>query len=137
MRICSRDRTEFLTGVGHLVFLSITNLDKSEVTKFPYYVAKAAQEKLVRETDLPTSVVNSAQRMEFVLNPASSSEEDDTVKVEDWLIQRIALADAARAVAHSVLGDGSLLAPKDADILGSDVAACCVGLKKQFWLGGY
>ncbi|WP_255313638.1 hypothetical protein [Corynebacterium striatum] len=22
--------------------------------------------------------------MEFVLNPASSSEEDDTVKIEDW-----------------------------------------------------
>ncbi|OFN42353.1 MULTISPECIES: SDR family oxidoreductase [Corynebacterium] len=77
------DLTEFLTGAGHLVFLSITNLDKPEFTKFPYYAAKAAQEKLVRETDLPTSVVNSAQRMEFVVNPAYSSEEDDTVKVED------------------------------------------------------
>ncbi|OFT50254.1 hypothetical protein HMPREF3155_08960 [Corynebacterium sp. HMSC06D04] len=92
------------TGVGHLVFLSITNLDEPENTKFPYYAAKAAQDKLVRETDLPTSVVNSAQRMEFVLNPASPSEEDDTVKVEDWLIKLIALADAARTVAHSAVG---------------------------------
>lgn len=77
------DLTEFLTGVGHLVFLFITNLDKPEVAKLPYYAAKAAQEKLVRETNLPTSVVNSAQRMEFVVNPSYSSEEDDTVKVED------------------------------------------------------
>lgn len=83
MRICSRDRTEFLTGVGHLIFLSITSLGKPEVTKFSYYAAKAAQEKLMCETDLPTLVVNSAQRMEFVLNPASSSEEDDTVEVEN------------------------------------------------------
>ncbi|HCT5225749.1 hypothetical protein [Corynebacterium striatum] len=74
--------------------------------------------------------------MEFVLNPASSSEEDDTVKIEDWLIQRIALADAARTVAHSALGDGSLLAPKGADILGPDVAAYCTGLKKRLGLGG-
>ncbi|MDK7883322.1 hypothetical protein [Corynebacterium striatum] len=52
--------TELLSGVGHLVFLSITNLVKPEVTKFPYYAAKAAQVKLMRETDLPTKVVNSA-----------------------------------------------------------------------------
>ncbi|MFS0319372.1 SDR family oxidoreductase [Corynebacterium striatum] len=128
--------TELLSGVGHLVFLSITNLVKPVVTKFPYYAAKAAQVKLMRETDLPTSVVNSAQRMEFVLNPASSSEEDDTIKVEDWLIQLIALADAARTVAHTALGDGSLLAPKGADILGPDVAAYCTGLKKRLGLGG-
>lgn len=35
------------------------------------------------------------------------------------------------------LGDGSLLAPKCADIVGPDVAVYCAGLKKQLWLGRY
>lgn len=58
-------------GVGHLVFLSITNLDNPHVAGFEYYQGKFAQEQVLEDSALPTSIVHSAQWMEFVLNPAA------------------------------------------------------------------
>lgn len=36
-------------GVEHLVFLSISNIDKPELDQFPYYLAKREQEGIVRD----------------------------------------------------------------------------------------
>lgn len=91
-------------GVGHLVFLSITNLDKPSVAEFEYYQGKLAQEKVLEDSTLPTSIVHSAQWMEFALNPAAVEEGEAEVKVQDWLIQPIAMSEVATVIAEVVGG---------------------------------
>src|SRR5699024_2913668 len=47
-------------GLKHIVYLSITNIDKPEVAKFDYYRAKALQEEVLAEGSVPCSIVRSA-----------------------------------------------------------------------------
>ena len=148
-------------GVKHIVYLSITNIDKPEVAKFDYYRAKATQEEVLAQGTVPFSIVRSAQWMEFALNPAAVEERDDEIIASDWNIQPIAVEEVAKVLAEvatstpthrtvagpepirlpelthllmtargdnrevtasepplASLGDGSLLAPAEAELLG-------------------
>lgn len=91
-------------GVGHIVYLSITNIDNPEVAKFDYYRAKALQEEALAQGSVPYSIVRSAQWMEFALNPAAVEERDNEVIVSDWYIQPIAVDDVAKTLVEVATG---------------------------------
>ncbi|MCF8569924.1 SDR family oxidoreductase [Gordonia sp. HY002] len=82
-------------GVRALVYLSICNIDADAFDDFGYYVAKRAQEKVVAASAVPHAIVRSAQWMEFALNPAAVEQFDTGVRVQDWVIQPIAVATVA------------------------------------------
>lgn len=52
--------------VGHLVLLSILNVDRPEVQRLGYYAGKAQQEEFVRAVPRPTTIVATSQWFEFV-----------------------------------------------------------------------
>lgn len=105
-------------GVEHLVFLSISNIDKPELDQFPYYLAKREQERIVRDSALSATIVRSTQWYEFATNPSVVVETDEAVQVQDWLIQPI----AASAVAE-VLVDEASARHESRSISGPDVIA--------------
>lgn len=92
-------------GVKHIVYLSITNIEKPEVAKFDYYRAKALQEAVLAEGNVPFSIVRSAQWMEFALNPAAVEDREDEVIVADWYIQPIAVDEVAKVLVEVATGE--------------------------------
>lgn len=90
--------------VGHLVFLSISGVDSPVFDDFPYYVAKRAQDEIVANSDVPSTILKSTQWHEFATNPSAVTFEDEEVRVEDWLIQPVAADTVAEALAEAALG---------------------------------
>lgn len=88
-------------GVGHLVYLSICNIDGECFDDFDYYVAKREQEDVYATSPLPTSIVRSAQWMEFATNPAAVSFTDGEVTVSDWFVQPIAVGNVAEVLVRT------------------------------------
>jgi uncharacterized protein YbjT (DUF2867 family) len=94
-------------GVGHYVALSIVGADG--LPDSGYMRAKVAQEKIIKESGLPYSVVRATQFAEFADDITESMTEGDEVKVPDALIQpipadQVAAAVAAAAVAGPING---------------------------------
>jgi uncharacterized protein YbjT (DUF2867 family) len=89
--------------VGHLVFLSIVGIENPVFDDFPYYVAKRAQEEIVAEALVPSTIVKSTQWFEFATNPAAVTFREDDVLVEDWLIQPVAADTVAGMLAEVAL----------------------------------
>src|SRR5699024_8890492 len=83
--------------------------------KFDYYRAKALQEEVLAEGSVTCSIVRSAQRMEFALNPAAAEEHVDEVLVADWYIQPIAVDDVAKSLVEVAIG-----APGNRQIAGTE-----------------
>lgn len=90
--------------VGHVVFLSISGVDNPVFDDFPYYVAKRAQDEIVVDSAVPSTVVKSTQWHEFATNPSAVTFDDDEVRVEDWLIQPIAADTVAEVLVEAALG---------------------------------
>jgi uncharacterized protein YbjT (DUF2867 family) len=86
------------TGVGHYVAVSIVGCD--QIPESGYMRAKAAQEKLVERAGIPYSIVRATQFVEFTDAITASLTVGDEVRVPDALIQPIATADLAEAVAR-------------------------------------
>lgn len=91
-------------GVNRLVHLSICNIDNPVFDEFDYYLAKRAQEQVLTGSSLEHVVVRSAQWMEFALNPGAVTQNENEVRVEDWLVQPIAVDEVARILVESVTG---------------------------------
>lgn len=85
-------------GVQHLVHVSICNIDQPAFDDYPYFLAKRAQEEVVRGSGISSSIVRSAQWHEYAMNPGSVTEHADRVEAEDWLIQPIAAASLAKVL---------------------------------------
>jgi len=90
-------------GVRHYVALSIVGTDRNPESS--YFNAKLAQEKLIKESGIPYSIVHATQFFEFVGGIADSGTEGNTVVCPDALIQPIASADVAAAVARTAAGE--------------------------------
>lgn len=108
-------------GVEHLVFLSISNIDSPVFDAFPYYLAKRAQEQVIENSSLSTTIIRSTQWHEFATNPNAVTFHDDRVDAEDWLIQPIAAdtvaevlvdATAARPSARQITGPEQIRLPE-------------------------
>jgi uncharacterized protein YbjT (DUF2867 family) len=83
-------------GVKHHVALSVVGID--HMTDIGYYRAKIAQEKLVKESSIPYSIVHATQFFEFAKGIADSATDGDTVRLAPIQIQPMAAEDVAKAV---------------------------------------
>jgi uncharacterized protein YbjT (DUF2867 family) len=88
-------------GVGHHVALSVVGADRSPDST--YLPAKVAQEKLIRESDVPYTVVRATQFFEFLGAIADTATDGDTVRIAPVPFQPMASADVARAVADAAV----------------------------------
>jgi uncharacterized protein YbjT (DUF2867 family) len=89
---------EAAAGVGHHVALSVVGTER--LSESGYFRAKIAQEKLIRDSSIPYSIVHATQFFEFVKSIAAAATDGDTVRLAPVLIQPMAADDVARAVAH-------------------------------------
>ena len=90
-------------GVTHHVALTIVGTNRPQ--NIPYFAAKVAQEKLIRESGIACSLVHATQFFEFVGSIADISTTDGVVALPGALIQPIAAEDVATAVARAAAGD--------------------------------
>ena len=105
----NRSTTNLLTGeakagVAHHVALSVVGTDRL-AQQSGYFRAKLAQEKLLGAGPIPYSIVHATQFFEFLTTIADSATVDDTVRLPSALIQPMASADVAEAVAIAAVGD--------------------------------
>ena len=87
---------EAAAGVGHRVALSIVGSDRAPGSG--YLRAKVAQEKLIRSSSSPYSIVRSTQFFEFLQRIADGATDGNTVRIAPVLFQPIAAEDVAKAV---------------------------------------
>ena len=92
---------EATVGVGHHVALSIVGTER--LPDSGYMRAKLAQEKLVRSSAIPFSIVHATQFFEFAKRMADEASDGDTVRVPPVLIQPMAADDVAAAVCRVAL----------------------------------
>ena len=91
-------RGEAAAGVGHHVVLSIVGCES--LPDSGYMRAKVAQEKLIRESSIPYSIVRATQFFEFVNRIADSATEGNTVRLPPVRFQPMAAEDVASAIAR-------------------------------------
>ena len=92
-------------GVRHHVALSIIGIDRSDNG---YFRAKVAQEKLIKTSGIPYTIIRSTQFLEFLGAIANSSADGNIVRISPGLFQPIAADDVAAIVA-----DVALAAPRN------------------------
>jgi uncharacterized protein YbjT (DUF2867 family) len=91
---------EAAANVRHHVALSIVAIDR---TDNGYFRAKVAQEKLIKASGIPYSIVRSTQFLEFLRGIADSSAHGNRVRLPPILFQPIASDDVAANVADVAL----------------------------------
>jgi uncharacterized protein YbjT (DUF2867 family) len=96
---------EGAANVRHHVALSIVGIDR---TDNGYFRAKVAQEKLIKNSHVPYTIVRSTQFMEFLGGIADSSMVDNVVRLPPVQFQPIASDDVAALVA-----DAAVAAPRN------------------------
>jgi uncharacterized protein YbjT (DUF2867 family) len=90
---------EDAAGVGHHVLLSIVGIDHGQ--RVPHYAGKREQERLVAAGPVPWTVVRATQFHDFAAMTAGWSEQDGVAAIAPLLVQPIALADVAAALADT------------------------------------
>jgi uncharacterized protein YbjT (DUF2867 family) len=93
---------EAAAGVEHHVALSVVGTER--LSESGYFRAKIAQEKLIRDSSIPYSIVHATQFFEFIKSIAAAATEGDTVRLAPVLIQPMAADDVARAVGQVATG---------------------------------
>src|SRR5215813_988402 len=108
---------ESAAGVRHHVALSIVGTDRSPDSG--YFRAKVAQEKLIKASGIPYTIIRSTQFMEFLKGIADGGTQGSKVRMSPGLFQPIAADDVAAFVA-----DVALAAPQNGivEIAGPDRA---------------
>ncbi|NPC57062.1 SDR family oxidoreductase [Caenimonas soli] len=87
-------------GVQHYVALSVVGAER--VPASGYFRAKIAQESLIKNAKVPYTIVRATQFFEFLMSIAHGSTVGETVRLSSALIQPIAAADVAAALAEVV-----------------------------------
>ena len=93
---------EAAAGVGHHVALSVVGTDR--LSESGYFRAKIAQEKLIRESSIPYSIVRATQFFEFLKGLADISLDGYKVHLPPVLFQPMAADDVASAVGRIAVG---------------------------------
>jgi uncharacterized protein YbjT (DUF2867 family) len=89
-------------GVKHHVALSVVGTDR--LSESGYFRAKIAQEKLIKESPIPYSIVHATQFFEFLKGLADVSLVGDKVHLPPVLFQPMAAEDVASAVGSIAVG---------------------------------
>ena len=93
---------EKAAGITHHVALSVVGTEG--LPESGYMRAKVAQEKLIKESGIPFSLVHATQFFEFVKAIAQGATEGNTVRLSHALIQPMAADDVATAVGRTAVG---------------------------------
>jgi uncharacterized protein YbjT (DUF2867 family) len=93
---------EAAAGVGHHVALSVVGTDR--LSESGYFRAKIAQEKLIKESSIPYTIVHATQFFEFLKGLADLSMVGDKVHLPPVLFQPMAADDVASAVGRIAVG---------------------------------
>ena len=93
---------EETAGVGHHVALSVVGSDR--MPDSGYLRAKVAQEKLIRNSSIPYSIVRATQFFEFFKRIADEATVGNTVRIPPVLFQPMAADDVADAVCSVAMG---------------------------------
>jgi len=94
---------EAAAGVGHHVALSVVGTER--LLASGYFRAKMAQEKLIKASPIPYTIVRATQFFEFVGGIAQSATEGQTVGLPPVLMQPIAADDVAAVMADVALAE--------------------------------
>ena len=94
---------EAAAGVGHHVALSVVGTDR--LLASGYFRAKLAQEKLIKASRIPYTIVRATQFFEFVGSIAQLATEGQTVRLPPILMQPIAADDVAAVMADVALAE--------------------------------
>ena len=89
-------------GVGHHAALSVVGTDR--LSESGYFRAKIAQEKLIKASSIPYSIVHATQFFEFLKGLADISMVGDKVHLPPVLFQPMAADDVASGVARVAAG---------------------------------
>ena len=90
-------------GVKHHVALSIVGAERNPDSG--YLRAKVAQEKLIKDSGVPYSILRATQFFEFIGQIADGSTEGNTVRLTSAKLQPIAADDVAAALAPVAMGE--------------------------------
>ncbi|MFF2216829.1 SDR family oxidoreductase [Streptomyces antibioticus] len=93
---------EAQAGVTHHLALSVVGTERLQGSA--YFRAKHAQEKLIKESGLPYSIVHSTQFFEFIKAIAAEATDGDTVRLSPAKFQPIASDDVAAVVGRTAVG---------------------------------
>jgi uncharacterized protein YbjT (DUF2867 family) len=93
---------EAAAGVGHHVALSVVGTD--QLSESGYFRAKLAQEKLIKESPIPYTIIRATQFFEFLKGLADISVLDGKVHLPPVLFQPMAADDVASAVGRIAVG---------------------------------
>ena len=93
---------ERAAGVKHHVALSVVGTDR--LLASGYFRAKMAQEKLIKASPIPYSIVRATQFFEFVKGIADTSTDGRKVRLPAALFQPMAAEDVAIAVGRVAVG---------------------------------
>ena len=89
---------EAAAGVGRHVALSVVGTDR--LSESGFFRAKIAQERLIKKSSVPYTIVEATQFFEFIKGIADSSMVGDKVHLPPVLFQPMAADDVASAVAE-------------------------------------
>ena len=89
-------------GVKHLVTLSVVGTD--QLSESGYFRAKIAQEKMIKSSPIPYSIVHATQFFEFLMGIADISFDGNKVRLPSVLFQPMAADDVASAVGRIAIG---------------------------------
>jgi uncharacterized protein YbjT (DUF2867 family) len=93
---------EAAAGVGHHVALSVVGTER--LSESGFFRAKIAQEKLIKASSFPYSIVQATQFFEFLKGLADISTVGDKVHLPPALFQPMAADDVASGVARVAVG---------------------------------
>lgn len=102
-------------GVRHHVLLSILGLDRVEGNA--HYAGKREQERLVRASPVPWTIVRAAQFHDFAEMVARWTEQDGSASVPPLLLQPIAPSDVADVLVETA---GAAPARRSVDVAGPE-----------------
>ncbi len=91
---------EVASGIEHHIALSIVGIDR---TDNGYFRAKLAQERLIKASGIPYTIIRATQFLEFLGAIATSSADGNVVRLPTCLFQPIAAEDIAPIVAEVAL----------------------------------
>jgi uncharacterized protein YbjT (DUF2867 family) len=88
--------------VGHHVALSVVGT--ARLSESGYFRAKIAQERMIKQSSIPYSIVHATQFFEFVKSIADAATDGDKVRLAPVLIRPMAADDVASAVGRIAVG---------------------------------
>jgi uncharacterized protein YbjT (DUF2867 family) len=93
---------EAAAGVKHHIALSVVGTER--LLESGFFRAKMAQEKLIKASSIPYSIIRATQFFEFVKGIADYSTEGNQVRLPPVLFQPMAADDVASAIGRMAMG---------------------------------